>query len=362
MSQPFRAGPRFQALPAVALTTPTGLVHHPGDLLPRAGEPDAAAYAARIGDRGVQPWSLTVHQPWIDDPDRWELVRDALLILFDEEGYPVLPVVLDLVVTSEPRWSTTVEPHGSRLLWVLDGTVTIEVDDASHLLPRRPGAFVVPEGASATVLRSPGSPPAVLLVATVSADPRLPVVALAHRVADALDAESADRSVPHTPVLVNACARSATAGERPVMEPLARARDALLGCVDDPHRIPAARLEWARRVSAAGLEPAPPPRPRRTTRSVDPDARWARRSLVVFGEDGAGGTVCAANGHAFTVHGGLVALALASLNSVDSTSLAELARAVGSSSSTAGGGSPTAASLAPLMEQLWRLRAVEELS
>lgn len=359
--QPFRAGTRFQTLPSVTFDTSAGRVHHPGDLLPRVAEAELGSYHERIQSYGTDVWTIGVNQPWVDDAERWELARDALLQRFDEEGYPVLPVSLDLVATSATSWRAGSEPRGSQLLWVLEGEAEVQLAGTWCNLDRGSGALSVSMGSRLTVHRHPSSGPLVLLLATVSADPRVPVMALAHRVAAVLDSSRSDDAVPYLMATLTASGEPAPVAEQPVLEPLGRARDALLGYFDDPHRIPAARLEWARRVSAAGLEPAPPPRPRRAPPSLDRHTRWVRRARVLFGEDGRGGTVCAANGHAFTVQGNAVRKFLAELNSMSTTSLDELAGAVAGAAATDEVRATIARSLAPMFEQLWRLRAVEEL-
>ncbi|MEH0449762.1 MULTISPECIES: hypothetical protein [unclassified Streptomyces] len=132
-ARPFRAGTRFQALPDVRFLVDGGRIRAPGDLLPGPQDITAQRYGERLDHQmGGRGRLLVVEQPLILDHALWAQVRSLVAPLWERAGYPVLPVVTELVLGERITEcdGPAHELRHSTLTWVLHGTVTATPRDA----------------------------------------------------------------------------------------------------------------------------------------------------------------------------------------------------------------------------------------
>lgn len=279
---PFRAGTRFRAVPDVRFHVERGRLRAPGDLLPDTTDTSVAGYARRLHARlGNEGYLLTVEQPFVLDFELWAGVRAAVEPLWHAVGWPSLPVVTELLVgdryTDYKGW-TDFTSH-AELTWVLHGRLRTGTRSAgpNELLYRPPGHRHTTEyGERCVVLRL-----------RITTDPALVGPALRGVLADLVQRE---RGPDVTYV-------------EPSADPRAELAD-LIGTVrrvaESPDLVRTLRRRSLVRRSAAGLEPAPPPR--------SPVAIDAGQSVRVTGEivrmpDGPGRALWAVHGHAFPLGG-----------------------------------------------------------
>ncbi|WP_433181805.1 hypothetical protein [Actinoallomurus sp. CA-150999] len=338
---PFRAGTRFRALPDVRFFTAAGRIRAPGDRLPGPDDPTVDHYLKRLDG---EPSLLAVEQPLMLDAALWSQVRDLIRPLWQRVGFPVLPVVAELTIgdgLDRDDGPADASTHAV-LTWVLRGRMEVRVESAPPAGPRetlrvepgdvlyRPGGRRVQEshqdGCLALHLRIP-------------MDPRLPSAAVTGLVADLLQARRADGGrVPYLPFPPP---RDPDGVVTPIA-PLVAAGEALSGAAGDPELNRILRVQWARRVSACGLEPVPDPG---APAALTPDHLVRLTGEVIRMPDGPGAALWAVNGHVFAVRG----------TSADGL-LDRLRTPVTVGELTAGGDG-----LLPLLHRLSALRGIEVL-
>lgn len=313
---PFAAGTRFRAVPDVRYFAGPDRLRAPGALLPSSGDRTLAAYLRRCrGGAGAQ---VQILHPLLLDFPLWAAARRWLEELWAAVGAPVLPVASELLLgdwragagSSEPR------PHHTALTWVISGQLTAHLEPRSSSALRTKAAtparsssgfrtkpLVLRGGAGDVLLWSPsfahrdeGEGCLALRVWVPAAG-----AGLADAVKDLAVSLMERRIGPHHPVpylpLDEAAARGGAA-------PL-RDAAALLGelCREDLPR--ALQIQWAKRVSAAALEPAPAPEAALDEAALDEAALDAAALHLVTEplrmplEEGL--AVWAVHGHAFSL-------------------------------------------------------------
>jgi hypothetical protein len=308
-SRPFRHGSRLRAVPDVRFYIGSEQVRAPGDLLPGPDDSSLAAYLRRAS-RAVSPhgFQLVIEQPLAIDDAIWRQARDLVRDLFDRVGYPTLPLQVELILghfacsprgVSKPldRAALTIPlvgdwrsrlwrslPPGSPSEHLPDdlGRPTCELAAAAGDVLYWPSAYWhvdAPPGAAMALrlwIPAPGC--------RTSAPVRDAVTAL---MTDALVAGD-------VPYLAFPPARNAIAAP-----PMLRAARALTAVVRGPALMRALRIEWARRVSACGLQPVPDPDRREL---ADSDrVRFDPRQPIIQMPGPDGEVIWAVNGHAFAV-------------------------------------------------------------
>ncbi|ULR55682.1 hypothetical protein [Streptomyces deccanensis] len=337
-ARPFRAGTRFQALPDVRFHVEDGRIRAPGDLLPGPRDTTAERYAERLDERMAGRGRLLVmEQGLMLDPPLWARVRSLVTPLWERVGCPVLPVVAELVLGEG-----IVEKHGSPhspLIWVLRGSLTAT--------PRATGPAL--DAGAGDLLHWPADRPHTLtfgprtmaLRLLVPRDPRLATAAVTDVVAGLVHARRGQDHVPYLPYPPD--------GPTPPDVPeLASTAELVREVTATP---PLGRLLsalWARRVSAAGLEPAPDARP---PVRLSPDDRLRPASAVVRMPLDDGQTwLWAVDGHAFSLRGTLGERVLGRLRQGDTPTVRDLCAVTGPGHDDA---------VVALLEKLYTLRGVD---
>ncbi|WP_405825949.1 cupin domain-containing protein [Streptomyces sp. NBC_01390] len=342
---PFRAGTRFQALPDVRFFVDGGRIRAPGDLLPGPQDSTVERYGERLDHRmDGRGRLLVVEQPLVLDHALWAHVRSLVTPLWDRIGYPVLPVVTELVLGERftEGDSPPHEPRHSTLIWVLHGTVTATPRDAL--------AGPVLTAGTGDLLHLPARMPhrvhfgsrTFAMRLLVPREPRLLNSEVKDVVAGMMDRQRGQGQVPYLPV---------PPGEVPTppdVPELGRTAEALREATATPHLNHALSAVWARRVSAAALEPAPGPR--RPVR-LSPDDRLRPASAVVrMPLDDSRTWLWAIDGHAFHLRGNLGERVLDRLRQGDIPTVRQLCAVAGPERE---------ASVLALLEKLYTLRAVD---
>ncbi|MFJ9682301.1 hypothetical protein ACIRP2_30250 [Streptomyces sp. NPDC101194] len=349
---PFRAGTRFRALPDVRFLVEDGWIGAPGDLLPGPEDIGAAEYAerldARLPGRGRL---LAVEQPLLLDFALWAQTRELIAPLWRRIGCPVLPVVTELLAgdgITVPADPTDEGTHAT-LTFVLDGGLTVRLrargdDDSESLTVRATAGDVVyrPAGYRDEVGYRPRS---LALRLRIPVDPRLLHRAVEDVVSGLLQERryGSDDAVPYLPCPSPGQWRETA----PDVAPLAATAVALGQECEDPRLDRVLRILWARRASAGGLEPVPPPRP-----GPPPEEdQLVRVTAPVLRMPDGDGWMWAVNGHAFALRGQLGELLLARLGKdAPAPTVADLCRELPPSA--------RAGALA-LLRKLYALRAVD---
>ncbi|MFI7382373.1 hypothetical protein [Streptomyces sp. NPDC049813] len=339
----------------VRLAVADGELRAPGPLLPAPRDRDAADYAARLagaGRLGAQGWLLTAEHALCLNFGLWSRVRGAVAGLWRHVGLPPLPVTAELAVGTRHR---AAEETGARsdaavLTWVLAGSLTVRVrpeHTGTEFELRAHGGDLVhwPAGSAhfddrtrlCTTLR---------LRVPVRSAAALPYVGEVVQEVLARHPLPGDEqaAAPH-PARVTPGGRLVPAHR--LTGPARRYAAALAG--DEPER--ALLLRWAGLRSAAGLDPAPPPRPGIT---LAPHHRLRRTTELVRLRTGAGAEVWAAHGHArstSSVAARRVLTHLAHLGTDSYTTVSALAAACRLRSEDP--------ELVTLVDALYRVRAVE---
>lgn len=276
-AEPFRTGTRHRVLPLVRFHHGDGRDVAPGDRLPALDE-ELPAYAARVAEPAG--WLIEAEQPLFLDWPLWSAVRDLLEGLWREIGAPVVPVTAELTAgDARERAPGTRETH-AMLTWVLAGRLRTHLD--GEVLDARTGDLLYwPAG---TVHRDEYTEPTLTLRVHVPMDPRMAVMLARETLIEIMREEYTDDRVPYV-----------TGGPFP-LERAAELMAVAVGSGDLTRRL---RLRWARQRSAAGLEPAPPPRPP----DLPADCRIRVNGEVLRVRNGNEGVIWSANGHAFTMRG-----------------------------------------------------------
>ncbi|MFJ8649398.1 hypothetical protein ACIRNI_25160 [Streptomyces sp. NPDC093546] len=344
-ARPFRAGTRFRALPDVRFLVDGGRIRAPGDLLPGPGDTTAARYAARLDTRMEgRGRLLAVEQPLVLDHALWNGVRELVTPLWERVGHPVLPVVSELALGDggTDRDGLNREPVHSTLVWVLHGTLTAT--------PPGPAGGVALTAGAGDLLHWPAGRPYALrygartlaLRLLVPGDPRLLTEAVKDVVAGMLHQRRGDDRVPYLAY------PPATEDGAPDVPELAATGAALREMAGEDRLDRVLRILWARRASAAGLEPVPGPRP---AVRLSPDDRVRPGSPVVrMPLEDERSWVWAVDGHAFSLRGTLGERVLDRLGRDGAPSVRELC---------AEAGPGREAGVVALLEKLYALRAVD---
>ncbi|WP_163507247.1 hypothetical protein [Fodinicola acaciae] len=317
-SAPFRAGTRFQALPDVRFRAGDGVIRAPGGLLPGDGDADLDGYLDRLD----QACLLTVEQPLLLDFALWSAVRDRLAELWRLVGWPLLPVVPEFVIGHRIADQSDTATHAV-LAWVLRGTV-------------RADSGPVHEGELAYWPQAPRltyDERCLVLRLRVPTDQRLAFLAVKDLLADAMQARRGSDAVPF--------------GGDPAVQVGAVATE-LRECVRDPAIERMLRVQVAKRRSAGGLEPVPPPRAAVELTVRD---RVRRTADVLRLPDGPGRWIWAVNGHGVPLAGSAAERVLAELPMHRDVLIGDLCQAVGAGDRS---GSVTA-----LLGMFYRLHAIQ---
>ncbi|MFE0683840.1 hypothetical protein ACFW17_23910 [Streptomyces sp. NPDC058961] len=351
-AEPFRAGTVYRALPKVRLHTSRGWLGAPGRLLPDADDKSAQQYLVRAGrELAVPGLLLSVRQPLHLDHGVWTAVRDELAGLWRAVGWPCLPVESELTEAQQFTWDRGMGAacEHAVLIWVLEGAMEVE------LWPEAGGGPVELAASAGELLywpegyrsRERHAQRSVTLRVQVPRARHLATAAVRTLLADAVhDRLGHDGSVPLLPFP----APTPPDGPTAVAPELARVGEAAGAALAQGGPARTLRLRWAALRSAAGLDPAPPPRP-----STPPAVG---RRFKVVGEivripDGPGRWIWAAGGHAFPVGGAAGERIAEQLIPDRELTVAELCRAVGADEHNT--------AVPALLGKLVGLRAVEML-
>lgn len=314
-SRPFRLGARFRAVPDVRFYSGDDLLRSPGELLPGDGDRTLAEYAARIAPRAPQ-FQLVVTHPLVLDFALWAEVRRHARAIFDGIGYPVLPVVSELVIGTFARTPRgfTKRLHHAPLTFVLGGALRARLWDAlwqrspneicdfddhppSQVIDAEPGDAVW-WPADRWHLDGAGGGVCALLRLWIP-DAGSATGAMVQQLAAAqLEAQlGGSEAVPYL--------RATRGGQATAPRPLLRAGARLGEIVCGPTLARELAIGWAKRVSACGLEPVPA-----TVPCVLHDSARVRRdpSTPIVRMRWRDETIWAANGHAFALRAGERAL------------------------------------------------------
>ncbi|MFC0602558.1 hypothetical protein [Streptomyces palmae] len=314
---PFRAGTRFRALPDVRFLVEGGSIAAPGDLLPDPEDSSAAEYERRLDARMPgQGRLLVVEQPLLLDYELWSQTRRLIDPLWQRIGTPVLPVVTELLagggitVAADPEVADT---HATLTL-VLAGGLTVRPGadggggDAPAVQATAGQAVYRPAGPRAEVGHLPGT---LALRLRIPVAPRLLHRAVEDVVSGLLQERRYGGEDDAVPYLAYPPVEDRW-GATPDVLPLAATAAALMQECEGPRLERVLRILSARRASAGGLEPVPPPR-----QSPPPEAAHAVRTTAPVlrmpdGDD----WIWAVNGHAFALRGKLGELLLERLGEV----------------------------------------------
>jgi hypothetical protein len=278
---PFRSGTRFATLPDVRFFGSEGQLRAPGELLPGSGDPTFEQYSRRMAGG---PYLVTIRKPLQLDFGLWSDVRDLIEPLWREVGVPTVSLVADLTLAhdlSEPR-GTGGEPSHAVFTWVLDGKL-----QAGTLRGSAGDLLYWPAAQEPDSIRGEDCLALRLLVPT---DTRLATEVVTEAVGYLLQRRRESDDVPYLPY---------PPPHEPVMAPMATLATELAELTTGPELERHLRIQWAKRVSAAGLEPVPDSRP--SDLAPGPLVRATTRIVRMPADNG--GWVWAANGHAFAVGG-----------------------------------------------------------
>ncbi|MBD9724226.1 hypothetical protein IHE70_13535 [Streptomyces sp. ID-01-6.2a] len=343
-ARPFRAGTRFQALPDVRFHVEDGRIRAPGDLLPGPRDTTAERYAERLDRRLAGRGRLfVVEQGLMLDPPLWARVRSLVTPLWERVGCPVLPVVAELVL-GEGIAESDGSPH-SPLIWVLRGSLTATARDSGPALDAGAGDLLHwPADRPHTLTFGPRTMALRLLVPR---DPRLATAAVTAVVAGLVHARRDQDRVPYLPYPPDG-PHAPDVPCMPDVPELASTAELVREVTATPRLGRLLSALWARRVSAAGLEPAPDARP---PVRLSPDDRLRPASAVVRMPLDDGQTwLWAVDGHAFSLRGTLGERVLGRLRQGDTPTVRDLCAVAGPGHDEA---------VVALLEKLYTLRGVD---
>ncbi|MFD3473337.1 hypothetical protein [Streptomyces sp. NPDC058695] len=329
-------------------TASQGRLRDAGALLPGRDDPDPDAYRDRLArELAGSGWLLSVHQPLWRDFGLWARVRALVSGLWRAVGWPTLPVTAELALGEHCTGPDAPAPRpGSfALTWVLAGTMTVrlwpEHTGTEYQLAAGTGDLVYwPAGCRhldhyldrCTTLR--------IVV------PARRAAALTHVRGLLADRMQEDRVYAGAPGVLPFPPPTDPDGEIGAAEPVATAARLFAGLAAGPGTARELRVAWAARRSAAGLEPAPLPRP---AVPLDPGLRVRASAELFRTPDGPGRAVWAANGHTLAVEGPGAERVRNRLWSERAFTIRELGR----------GSRMPAEKLIPLLSDLHHIRAIE---
>ena len=279
-SAPFRAGTRFFVLPNVRFFVDEARDAAPAELLPGAGDAAFDGYLTRVAQRlAPRPFRLFVEQPLMLDFPLWDDVRSMMAAFFERVGWPLMPVVTDVSLGHGASTRAGQRDLHSVLTFVLAGRTRMQLSDSHG------GTTMEYEAEAGDVFYWPSTMSLTHETLDHCLSMRLSIPTHASHTARAVKTLVADllqelrgeeHPVPYIPV---APAPRADGSLGP-LEPLAHTARALEKLVSGPALARALRLRWAKRVSAACLEPVPPLGERRTLSRGDIVRPAARGSIV----------------------------------------------------------------------------------
>ncbi|MDX2545098.1 hypothetical protein ACOT81_06085 [Streptomyces sp. WI04-05B] len=344
-ARPFRAGTRFQALPDVRFLVDGGRIRAPGDLLPGPRDTTAQRYGERLDHQmDGQGRLLVVEQPLVLDHILWAQVRALVTPLWDRAGYPVLPVITELVLGERITEGDgpAHEPRHSTLTWVLHGTVTATPRGAQAGPTLSAGAGDLLHWPAGRPHRVRFGPRTLAMRLLVPREPRLLNAGVKDVVAEMMHKQRDHDRVPYLPF------PPGDVPTPPDVPELRRTAELLRETTATPHLDHALSAVWARRVSAAALEPAPRPRP---PARLSPGDRLRPASAVVrMPLDNSRTWLWAIDGHAFHLRGSLGERVLNRLRQGDIPTVRQLCAVAGPDRD---------ASVLALLEKLYTLRGVD---
>ncbi|MFZ3592233.1 hypothetical protein [Streptomyces sp. BH104] len=333
------------------LTTADGVLCRPGPLLPGRADRDLAGYVARLASAAPldgDGWLLTATDPLCRDFSAWSRVRDALAGLWRYVGWPAVPVTAELAVGDRHHAAAEAgDPGSASLTWVIDGELTVRVrpeHTGTEYELRATAGDLVHWPAGSRHLDHRTRPCTTLRVSVPTrAASVLPLVT------EAVCAPTRRRGTrPHAPDTLPHPLPARADGRLTIPAQLADAAHLFTDRLMGPDTEADLLARWAGLRSAAGLNPAPPPRP---AVPLTARHRLLRVSDIIRVATGPDDALWAANGRVWPVHGRAADRVLACLRTThQDTTVADLARASGLSDR-----SPL---LHGLLRELCRARAV----
>ncbi|MDP4511776.1 hypothetical protein [Nonomuraea turcica] len=361
---PFRAGTRFWVMPDVRFLAGDGWLRAPGERLPDTTDRTLDDYLDRLdADLSEQGYLLTVRQPLLLDYTLWSAVRDAIRGLWQEVGWPNLPVVAEVLIGDRftQHVGATEAPTHAALTWVLRGRMDVRLWDERRGPP--PAAIADPDrdldgvramsADAGELLYWPGDQRhvdtyrerCVALRLRVPTDRRLPFTELRDLLADLVHGRQGnDETVPYFPFGPG----SRVDGQGGVLPHLSALGDELRTVVDGEQLRRMLRVRWAALRSAAGLEPIPVPR---EGVPMTPQSRIHRSGEIVRMPEGPGHEVWAINGNVFTLPRAASERVFAALRDGEETGVADVCRAIGVADDDE--------NVLALLDKLYRLRGIE---
>ncbi|MER5955534.1 hypothetical protein [Streptomyces sp. NPDC001893] len=329
-------------------TATQGRLRDTGALLPGRDDPGPDAYRDRMARHLTgSGWLLSVRQPLWRDFGLWAHVRELVSGLWRAVGWPALPVTAELALGEHctGRDAPAARPGSFALTWVLAGTMAV------RLWPEHTGTEYQLAAGAGDLLYWPARCRHLDHYLDRCTTLRIVVPArraaalthvrglLADRMQEDLVYAGAPGALPFPPP-------AAPDGEIGAAEPVAGTARLFAGLATGPGTARELRVSWAARRSAAGLEPAPPPRP---AVPLEPGLRVRASAELFRVPDGPGRAVWAANGHTLTVEGVGPERVRNLLRSEAALTTRELGR----------GSRMPAGTLIPLLSDLHRIRAIE---
>ncbi|MFD7291822.1 hypothetical protein ACFV9W_00915 [Streptomyces sp. NPDC059897] len=246
------------------LNTADGTLCRPGPLLPGRADRDLREYVARLASAAPldgDGWLLTATDPLHRDFSAWSRVRDALAGLWRYVGWPAVPVTAELSVGDRHHAAAeSGDPGSASLTWVVDGELTVRVR------PEHTGTEYELRAAAGDLVHWPAGSrhldhrtgPCTTLRVSVPARTAsaLPLITEA-----ACGPERRRRTRADTPAALPHPLTARADGRLAIPTQLADSARLFTDRLADPDIEGDLLARWAGLRSAAGLNPAPPPRP-----------------------------------------------------------------------------------------------------
>ncbi|MEK0097775.1 hypothetical protein WDA79_04525 [Streptomyces sp. A475] len=341
--------PPAEDAPGIRFATATqGRLRDAGPLLPGGDDPDPDTYRDRLARQlGGSGWLLSARQPLWRDFELWARVHELVSGLWQAVGWPTLPVSAELALGERcaGRDAPAPRPGSFALTWVLGGTMTV------RLWPEHTGTEYQLAAAAGDLLYWPAGcrhldhylERCTTLRIVVPARRAAALTHVRGFVADRMQENPAYAGTPDTLPFPPPAGPD---GEIGAAGPVAGTGRLFARIAADQGTARELRVSWAARRSAAGLEPAPPPRP---AVPLEPGLRVRASAELLRIPDGPGRAVWAANGHTLEVEGAGPERVRKRLRSGVALTIGELGR----------GSRMSAGALIPLLSDLHRLRAIE---
>ncbi|MFI5660969.1 hypothetical protein [Streptomyces sp. NPDC051684] len=337
---------------SLQLATADGELHRPGSLLPGPADRDLDGYVARLASAASldgDGWLLTAVDPLCRDFTAWSRVRDALAGLWRYVGWPAVPVTAELAVGDRHHAVAEAgDPGSASLTWVVDGELTVRVrpehTGTEYELRAGPGDLVHWPAGSRHLDHRAGPCTTLRVGVPARTAAALPLVTEAVR-----GPERRRRTRVGAPAALPHPLPARADGRLSIPAQLTDAAGLFTDTLAGPDVEEELLARWAGLRSAAGLNPAPPPRPAVPLTGRHRLVRVGEIVRVATGPDDA---LWAANGQVWPVRGRAADRVLSCLRTThQNTTVTDLARASGLDER-----SPH---LHGLLRELCRARAVE---